>query len=140
MARPEIFADTSALHALVNAHDAHHTAARRSVSGLLQSGRTLITTDYVVAEALNLATARGGRLVAHRTLDLLEQSAGIRLEWIGPERFATAKAFFRRHADHGYSFTDCTSFVVMRELGLADALTTDRHFRAAGFKPLLPTG
>jgi hypothetical protein len=46
---------------------------------------------------------------------------------------------FRKHADHGYSFTNCTSFVVMREMGLRDALTTDRHFAAAGFHPLLPT-
>ena len=60
------------------------------------------------------------------------------MEWIGPQRFELAKAFFRKHADHGYSFTDCTSFVVMRELALTEALTTDRHFVEAGFKALLP--
>jgi predicted nucleic acid-binding protein len=54
------------------------------------------------------------------------------------ERFARTKVFFRKHADHAYSFTDCSSFVVMRELGLQDALTTDRHFREAGFRVLLP--
>lgn len=138
MAAREIFADTSALHAFVNARDEHHAEAARTIAMILETDRTLVVTDYVVAESLNLATARGGRLVAQRTLDLIEQSAGIRLEWIGPERFAAAKALFRKHADHGYSFTDCTSFIVMRELGLAEALTTDRHFREAGFKPLLP--
>ena len=35
--------------------------------------------------------------------------------------------------DKSYSFTDCTSFVVMRELGIREALTTDRHFVQAGF-------
>jgi predicted nucleic acid-binding protein len=50
------------------------------------------------------------------------------------------KAFFRRHADHDYSFTDCASFVVMRELRLPQALTTDGHFLEAGFEALLPTG
>jgi len=69
---------------------------------------------------------------------LIEQSAGIRLEWIGSERFEHARAFFRRHSDHGYSFTDCTSFVVMRELRLTEALTSDRHFVEAGFRALLP--
>jgi uncharacterized protein len=68
----------------------------------------------------------------------VERSAGIRLEWIGPDRFNAAKAFFRKHADHGYSFTDCTSFVVMRELRLTEALTTDEHFAEAGFRALLP--
>jgi predicted nucleic acid-binding protein len=33
----------------------------------------------------------------------------------------------------GLSFTDCTSFVVMRELKLREALTTDHHFAQAGF-------
>jgi hypothetical protein len=35
---------------------------------------------------------------------------------------------------------DCTSFVVMTELRIADAITTDRHFRLAGFRPLLGRG
>ncbi len=42
-------------------------------------------------------------------------------------------ALFFRHRDKDYSFTDCSSFVVMRELRLKEALTTDRHFRQAGF-------
>ena len=36
-----------------------------------------------------------------------------------------------------WSFTDCVSFSLMHELGLQDCLTTDHHFRQAGFKPLL---
>jgi predicted nucleic acid-binding protein len=38
---------------------------------------------------------------------------------------------------HEFSFTDCVSFVVMKELRLTDALATDNHFRIAGFDPLL---
>jgi len=41
---------------------------------------------------------------------------------------------FFRHRDKDCSFTDCTSFVVMREPRVRDALTTDRHFRQAGFQ------
>ena len=77
---------------------------------------------------------RSGTRVALRVLDLIDESVGIRVEWIGLPRFESAKAFFRRHADHGYS-----SFVVMRELRLSQALTSDGHFREAGFEALLPT-
>ena len=137
MAAPDAFIDTSALYALIDKRDAHHAAARDAVGALLRSGRRLVTSDYVIAETINLANARGGTHVALRILDLLERSAGIRIEWIGPLRFDQTKSFFRKHADHPYSFTDCSSFVVMRELRLTDALTTDRHFSQAGFQVLV---
>jgi uncharacterized protein len=44
----------------------------------------------------------------------------------------------RQHKD--WSLTDCISFVVMKEHGLHDALTTDQHFRQAGFAALLKQG
>jgi len=59
------------------------------------------------------------------------------IEAIDAARFHAAKVLFRRHADHDYSFTDCTSFAVMREQKLTEALTTDAHFTEAGFKALL---
>ena len=139
MARHEVFVDTSGLYALVDKKDAYHPAARTVVERVLRAGRRLVATDYVLAEAVNLANARAGSRVAVRVLDLIEQSAGIRIEWIGTSRFDLTKAFFRKHADHEYSFTDCTSFVVMRELKLSQALTTDKHFSQAGFETLLPT-
>jgi len=138
MAAREAFADTSALYAFIDRSDANHPAAREAVGRLIRAGRRIVTTDYIVAEAVNLTNARAGSVAATRVLDLLEQSAGIQVEWIGVERFEAAKKFFRKHSDHRYSFTDCTSFVVMRELRLVEALTTDRHFIEAGFRALLP--
>ena len=137
MAACETFVDTPALYAAVDARDSHHPAAALLMRQLAQVGRMIVTSDYVVAETLNLAVARKGRIVGDRLLQLLETSSGLRVEWIGPERFQAAKAFFRKHADHDYSFTDCTSFVVMRELRIDDALTSDRHFVEAGFRMLL---
>jgi predicted nucleic acid-binding protein len=138
MAGREVFVDTSALYALVDKNDANHLVARETAARLARAGRRIVATDYIVAETVNLANARGGAIVGTRVLDLIEQSAGIRLEWVGMDRFAMAKAFFRKHFDHGYSFTDCTSFVVMRELRLGEALTTDRHFVEARFLCALP--
>ena len=56
---------------------------------------------------------------------------------------ATADLFDRgvqlyaERADKEWSLTDCISFVVMADEGLADALTGDHHFEQAGFKALL---
>lgn len=137
MAR-EIFIDTAGLYALADRRDLVRPAALACLRTALAARRRLVLTDYIIDEATTLAKARGGGPAAGQLLDIVDRSTGFSFEWIGPERFATAKAFFRKHADHGYSFTDCTSFVVMRELGLRDVLTTDRHFTVAGFVPLLP--
>jgi predicted nucleic acid-binding protein len=32
--------------------------------------------------------------------------------------------------------TDCISFIVMQDMGIIDALTSDDHFRQAGFRAL----
>src|SRR5437868_13855554 len=116
--RRDVFLDTSGLYALVDKNDGWHTAATRVVRQILQSRRKLVTTDHVICETVNLAVARKSHFVGKRVLDLIDQSVGISVEWIGSLRFDESKSFFRKHSDHAYSFTDCTSFVVMHELGL----------------------
>jgi predicted nucleic acid-binding protein len=52
---------------------------------------------------------------------------------VGPDCANLARELFFRYRDKEFSFTDCTSFVVMRQLRIREALTTDRHFVQAGF-------
>ena len=96
-----------------------------------------MTTDYVLDESWTLARARSGAVAAARLLDLVDRTTAVDIEWINADRFGAARTVFRKQLDQGFSFTDCTSFVVMRESRIADAVTTDRHFRTAGFRPLL---
>jgi predicted nucleic acid-binding protein len=49
------------------------------------------------------------------------------------QRCERARSWFFRWSDKSFSFTDCTSFVVMKELRIRRALTLDRHFEQAGF-------
>ena len=133
----EVFVDSSGLYALADHRDPARSRAERCVRQLLSAGRMLILTDYIVDEACTLAKTRAGGHGAMRLLDIVERSNAFRLLWIGGERFEAAKIFFRKHSDHDYSFTDCTSFVVMHELEIRKALTTDRHFAEAGFEILL---
>jgi len=39
--------------------------------------------------------------------------------------------------DKDWSLTDCTSFIVMQDRNVTDALTADHHFDHAGFNALL---
>jgi predicted nucleic acid-binding protein len=133
MAAREVFVDTSCLYALLDKTEASSPVAMRVVGRLARMGTKLVVSDYVLTETVNLANARSGHFLASRVIDLIEQSKAIRLEWIGEPRFERAKTYFRKHHDHDFSFTDCTSFVLMTELRITQALTMDRHFVEAGF-------
>jgi len=138
MASKSVFADTSFFFALVAKRDPAHQAAVSAYAKLLRARCRVVTTDYIIDETLTLTKARISAETALALLDRIETSEAITLEDIADRRFSAAKAFFRKHADHGYSFTDCTSFVLMNELEQTAALTTDRHFIEAGFQALLP--
>jgi predicted nucleic acid-binding protein len=118
---------------------ATHQTAVKAYATLLRAGTDVITTDYVIDETLTLTKGRIHSRASLELLDRIERSDAIVKEDIDAERFAASKGYFRKHADHGYSFTDCTSFVLMQQLKIGKALTTDRHFKEAEFEVLLPT-
>lgn len=138
MASRRVFGDTSFFFALVAKRDPAHRPAVVVYEKLLKAGASVITTDYVVDETLTLTKARIDARTSLSLLERMERSEAINVEMLTSEKFLAAKQYFRKHSDHGYSFTDCTSFVIMDDLEIGSALTTDRHFREAGFEVLLP--
>lgn len=131
-----LFVDTAGWMACADGADPAHERACSARDQALEAGRLLVTTDYVVDETLTLIRVRLGLPAAERWWSQLDGSSRVRWEWIDAARADRARSLFFRHRDKDYSFTDCTSFVVMRELKLKDALTTDRHFRQMGFRRL----
>jgi len=51
--------------------------------------------------------------------------------------FMGGLAFYEARLDKSYSMVDCMSMYVMRDHGLHDVLTHDRHFEQEGFNVLL---
>lgn len=133
----EVFVDTSGFYALLVRRDNRHSEAAAVLRRAGASGRRFVTTDYVLDESATLLKARGLARLCDALFDAALASRACRVEWTDTERFGRTRAYFRAHHDHGYSFTDCLCFVVMRELGLSQVLTKDGHFREAGFQALL---
>jgi predicted nucleic acid-binding protein len=131
-----LFVDTAGWMACADGADPAHARACRARDAALEKGRLLVTTDYVVDEALTLLRMRLGLAAAGRWWRQLDGSSRVRWEWIDPTRVARARTVFFRQRDKDYSFTDCTSLIVIRELRLKQVLTTDRHFRQMGLQVL----
>ena len=137
MAAADVFMDSAGFLALWDASDDHHRAAVGLQAELAREHRRFLTTEYVADETATLLLVRHSHGAAVDFLETIERSEALRLEWIDPARFHAASDWFRKHTGKAWSFTDCVSFAVMRELRVRDAFTTDRHFRQAGFVPLL---
>jgi uncharacterized protein len=134
--RAAVFVDTWAFRALADAADPAHAAARALEERVRAAGAARVTTDYVLDEAMTGIRARSGFRIAARFLDEVEALAEARLlrvERITEARFRKAGGLFRRlNGKLRLSFTDCTSFVVMREERIAWAFTADAHFDHVG--------
>jgi uncharacterized protein len=128
------FVDTSGWMMLADRADRRHDDARRWRDEWLEGGGSFVTTDYVVDETLTLLRMRMGLDVAEAWWESMQGSRRIRWEAVDAPRADRARAWFFRWRDQTFSFTDCTSFVVMRELRLRQALASDAHFQVAGFE------
>jgi uncharacterized protein len=124
-----IFVDTGIWYARFVPDDPNHLRVR----AWLESNSTpLLTSDYCVDETLTLIAARKRpdlALVAGRHL-FNETMA--RLLFLNNGQIYRAWILFQQRAAVGWSFTDCTSKIVIDDLGLASAATLDKHFQQFG--------
>jgi predicted nucleic acid-binding protein len=102
----------------------------------LTEGDVFVTTNFVLAEAITLIRYHLHQAAAVRFHQLVRQMVDgglIEVVRISEEHEANAWAIFEKYSDQKFSYTDCTSFAVMRELNLAHVFTGDHHFSVLGF-------
>ena len=129
-----LFVDTAGWVACADSADPAHVRCCAARDAALEAGQTLVTTDFIVDETLTLIRFRLGLGAAETWWQQVDPSPRLRWERIDSDRFEKARHLFFQYRDKDFSFTDCTSFVIMREIRLTQAITTDRHFRQMGFQ------
>jgi uncharacterized protein len=126
--------DTSGLYCYLDAGDARHSEAVT----LLESAKTRVTHNYVLAELVALCNARGlDRGVTLGFITELTDDPNIVIIWVGQKDHGLAMELLRSRPDKNYSLCDAMSFLVMGQHGITEALTTDHHFEQEGFTRLL---
>jgi uncharacterized protein len=133
----KIFIDTSGFFALLAKRDNMHVKAAEVFKVAREQNARFVTTDYVLDETATLLRARSLGSLVPRFFEIVMASSACGIEWMDEEMFFATAAFFNKHDDQDWSFTDCFSFIIMKQLRLNEALTKDGHFAAAGFVPLL---
>lgn len=135
----EVFADTGYWIALISTRDDLRESAAQATNSL--GNRRLVTREMVLVEVLNHFARQGevARRTAAETVmrlrnnpssEVIEQTAG---------QFESAVSLYVNRLDQSWSLVDCSSFVLMEERGIRDALAYDVDFVQAGFNALLRT-
>ncbi len=128
-----VFLDTSYLLALEFAKDQNHQASVRHWQRIVANVPPLVTTSYVLDEAVTFFNNRGHHGKAIRVGNTLLYSPSVSLIQVDETLFYEGWQYFQQHQGKRYSLTDCISFMVMRKLGAGVAFIFDRHFAQAGF-------
>lgn len=128
-----VFADTSFFLALLNPNDSVHQVAVKTFSSIDQA----VTSDWVVAELGNGLSSVGNRQLFVSLLRRLRSHSSVEIIAANRQDLDEAIELFAHRPDKEWSLVDCTSFVLMTRMNIGDSLTSDRHFRQAGFNALL---
>jgi predicted nucleic acid-binding protein len=132
--RQAVFFDTSAIYAYINRKDPDHLVVAKAVSSC--KGK-LIISNYIFDEIVTLVSSRLGHVAASQVGTILMNAPQIERAWLTRQDEVHAWTLFHDRPDKNYSFTDCTSFVLMRRLGVKKYLALDDHFRQEGFSSVI---
>jgi uncharacterized protein len=130
-----IFVDTGAWYAGTVPDDCNYQKAREWLDG---NSQPLLTTDYVIDETLTLLKVRGHAPLALELGEALFAGELADIVLISDDDIHQAWRTFRQFRDKDWSFTDCTSKVVMARLQVQEAFSFDHHFRQFGALTVVP--
>ncbi|MDX2231856.1 MAG: PIN domain-containing protein [Leptolyngbyaceae cyanobacterium bins.349] len=134
-----LFVDTSGWASLFIPTELLHPKALQVFQLARQQRYEIVTTNYIIAELVSLLDSRmrAPRSQLFQYVDVIRDDANLNLVHIDPAIDAAAWMLCKTRPDKNWSLVDCTSFVIMEQLGVQQAMTTDQHFEQAGFLRLL---
>lgn len=127
-----LFVDTAAWIALADLDDQYPQTTARAFADLSEQRVNLVTTNLVVAESYIWIRRRLHHRAAVAFLDRLAHTSRLERVLSTAELEEAAEAILRQYADQDFSYTNAVSFAVMRQQGIPEAFTFDRHFAATG--------
>lgn len=130
-----IFIDTSAFYAMDVKNDANYERASRIKEDIARNKYGMpYTTNYVIDETITLMRFRAGHEEAVAFGEKIKSSRVLKIIRADENIENRALNIFKEFRDIELSFTDCVTYVVMKELGIKDIFAFDRHFSQLGFR------
>lgn len=123
------FIDASFLIALYHQKDDFHPKAKKVVKKLEKKPFKPITSNVVVAEAVNFIFRNNGPKLAKGLLDSIKKSP-LKEIFLSEEIFNKGyKLLFKQKTKRGLNLFDCLHLATMKALGIETILTFDKRFK-----------
>jgi uncharacterized protein len=134
-----LFVDTSGWIEAFGKDNPYHQKAIGVLAHAVEQHRPIITTNYVMTEFIGngCKKCRLTREGLFKAVGEITKLRGIEIVHIGPEIHAEEIISLRKWLDKDWSLVDATSFNIMRNRKITEALAKDSHFHEAGFIELL---
>ena len=133
----KVFLDTAYAIALASQSDKYHDLAVKLADKLENESTTLITTRAVQLEIGNALSKQRTRYAGIQLLQALEADPAVEIMRLSESLYLEAFHLYSSRKDKEWGLVDCISFITMEKQKISEALTTDDHFRQAGFRGLL---
>ncbi|MBE9221760.1 type II toxin-antitoxin system VapC family toxin [Cyanobacterium stanieri LEGE 03274] len=134
-----IFVDTSGWGNLVDSSQNYHQDAVKIYRQIIQNKKKLITTNYIISELSVLLSSplHIPRVKIIEFINSLKISNHVNIIHVDEYIDSLAWDLFKNRPDKNWSLVDYSSFILMKEKRLTQALTNDHHFEQAGLIRLL---
>ncbi len=132
-----VLLDTNGWIPLLNSSEQLHGQAIDIWQDLGQRGYRITLTDWVIAETGNGLARLPNKYRFAESVERFWQSSAVDIVTIDRPLIAQALDLYRAYPDKSWGIVDCASYVMMRQRGITEAFTSDKHFEQAGFRCLL---
>jgi uncharacterized protein len=126
-----VFADTSALFALLDANDENHQRAADAFLRLRTRNAPLVSTSFVLVETYALAGRRLGLDAVRRFRS--DFAPLLDVVWVDRALHDAGLDLLLERRKRRLSLVDAVSFVTMRQQHVSEAFVFDPHFEQEGF-------
>ncbi|MDQ7064719.1 MAG: PIN domain-containing protein [candidate division KSB1 bacterium] len=127
------FVDTSGWVAFLHKKDLWHREVKAVIEAYIRSEHVLVTSNFILDETITMLRKRIPLDTLIKFVENLARSSYCNFVEVDRELWNLAWGIFKQYRDKQFSFTDCTSFAIMREMGIDEAISLDRHFDQMGF-------
>jgi predicted nucleic acid-binding protein len=130
-----LFIDTGYWLVLFNKKDGNHQKAINSLKIISES--KIFTSDFIIYETVTFFNASLKKNdLAKIFIDFIYSKPEIKILEVDGTVKNDALKLLLKFSDKYFSFTDCTSFILMNNYSIKKAYSFDQHFKQMGFEIL----